>query len=551
MNPLLESLIWAAIAIGIGERASGYSVSGTVYTTNGSQSDVQGAVTVAPKGSIIAIPAGTFSWSAPVTVHTDVSIRGAGVSNTTVACSGDNGLLVISNPTPFACTVSGITFNGANASGDNQTGILITTPALLHDCNFNSNGGYLDLIRFMVNGGVIWNWTFYDNDQNEEAITFKNPTGGANGISPSWTTNDTMGMADTNGTANTYVENCTFNEMKWQALDLDDNSRVVVRYCTFNNSGLTSHGLDTSPYGTRHWEIYNNTFIFPTSGLSLAGILFPLNLNWWFYCRGGTGVIFNNVMPDLNTELWGNKASILFTVFNIRRASAYIPVQSTWQAMHQVGQGYQNGLVLDPVYIWGNQGGTNYNSLNLTDYQPDQFGLGLTSSEFIQLNRDVYLGTAKPGYVPYTYPHPLRTGGSQPTQQPTPTPTPSATPAPTPTPGATPTPAGSLTYSTWQGQLNSYLQNQLGFSLEQVLAIDTSLQQNNWAIPTWIQANPPTPDPYTTASPTYWHWEGRLNWSLQNEEGFLQAQVSAIDTYLQQNWPLVTWIQANPPASNP
>jgi hypothetical protein len=84
------------------------------------------------------------------------------------------------------------------------------------------------------------------------------------------------------------------------------------------------------------------------------------------------------------------------------------------------------------------------------------------------------------------------------------------------------------------------------------LAIDTYLQQNNWALPTWIQANPPTLDPYPTASPTYWHWQGELNWYLQYQEGFSQAQVPAIDTYLQQNnWRPPTWIQANPPTPDP
>jgi hypothetical protein len=40
-----------------------------------------------------------------------------------------------------------------------------------------------------------------------------------------------MGMADTNGTANTYVENCTFNNMFLQATDFDDISGVVIRHC--------------------------------------------------------------------------------------------------------------------------------------------------------------------------------------------------------------------------------------------------------------------------------------------------------------------------------
>jgi hypothetical protein len=287
------------------------------------------------------------------------------------------------------------------------------------------------MIRFEVNGGVVWNWTFYDNDQNEEAITFKDPTGGASGVSPSWTTGDTMGTADVNGKANTYVEDCTFNEMMLQAMDLDDNSRVVIRHCTFNNSGMSSHGLDTSPYGMRQWELYNNTFVFSTSGTSRAGNAFPFNLNWWFFCRGGTGVIFNNVMPDISTEEWGAKDSTLFTVYNIRRLSSYIPPQTTWQALHQIGQGYSGGLTLDPVYIWANTGGTRSNNPGISDYQPDEVGLGLLSANFIKQGRDYYVNTAKPGYAAYPYPHPLRAGSA-----PVPTPTPTPIPIPTSKPAS-------------------------------------------------------------------------------------------------------------------
>ncbi|MBV8587363.1 MAG: hypothetical protein JO308_13830, partial [Verrucomicrobia bacterium] len=210
----------------------------------------------------------------------------------------------------------------------------------------------------------------------------------------------------------------------------------------------TSHGLDTSPYGTRQWELYGNSFIFSTSGTSMAGNAFPMNLNWWFYCRGGTGAIWGNSMPDINSETWGDKPSILFTVYNIRRASSFIPPQTTWQAIHQVGQGYNGGLTLDPVYIWGNSNGTNYNSPSITDWQPDELGNNLLSSTFIILGRDYFVNIAKPGYSPYPYPHPFRTQ-SVPAATPTPTPirvpTPVRTPSPTPTPVSTPTPTPSPT----------------------------------------------------------------------------------------------------------
>jgi hypothetical protein len=387
---------------------------GTI-STNGGASDVQAAIDAGSAGNTVLIPAGTFNWTSRVIVRTDVSIQGAGLSSTIVVDYADTGggsgntLIAVSNPTPFACRISGITFNGNPATSGTGLLLQIGTPALVHDCSFTSNGGLLDQVRFIVNGGVIWNCGFYDNDGNEEAITFQNSNGSAGGVSADWTTPDTMGTADTSGKANTYVEDCTFTDMVLQAMDFSDNCRVVVRHNNFKDSSIVSHGLDSSPYGARQWEVYGNNFIFDTSGRSPAGNSYPLNMNWWFFVRGGTGVIWGNNMPDLVQQQLGTKASILLTVFNIRRTSAYIPCQTSHLALHQVGQGYKNGLVQDPVYIWGNVGGSLWENPGISDWEPDQCNNGLGSTQFIQKNRDYYI-QAKPGYAPYPYPHPLRTG---------------------------------------------------------------------------------------------------------------------------------------------
>jgi hypothetical protein len=224
-----------------------------------------------------------------------------------------------------------------------------------------------------------------------------------------------------------------------QALNLDDNSRTVVRYNTFNNSGIGSHGQETSPWGVRHYEIYNNTFIFSASGNTPYGNTYPLNLNYWFEIRGGTGVAFNNIVPDISSQAWGAKATWLMYDLNIQRTSNDVSCQTSYPSARQVGQtwigsgGYSypgasldgTGYSMDPLYIWNNSGGSNAQSPSLADY-PDQCGNGQLVANYIVAGRDYILGTAKPGYTPYTYPHPLRTGGSQPT----PTPTPNSTPAP-------------------------------------------------------------------------------------------------------------------------
>jgi hypothetical protein len=94
--------------------------------------------------------------------------------------------------------------------------------------------------------------------------------------------------------------------------------------------------------------------------------------------------------------------------------------------------------IAEPCYIWNNTNdGNPYNN-----FEPETAN--------IQEGIHYFNNTILPGYVPYTYPHPLVIGGgSTPTPIPTatftPTPTPTATHTPTPTPTATHTPTATPT----------------------------------------------------------------------------------------------------------
>src|ERR1700742_2470756 len=56
-----------------------FTVSGTTYTTNGSQSDVQAACNAAPdKGTVtVVIPNGSYSWTGALTIRKSLSLAGA------------------------------------------------------------------------------------------------------------------------------------------------------------------------------------------------------------------------------------------------------------------------------------------------------------------------------------------------------------------------------------------------------------------------------------------------------------------------------------------
>jgi hypothetical protein len=381
-----------------------------LYLSDGSVADTQNALKAVPTGSTVLIPNGSYTWSSPISINTDVNLKGESVGGVTITNNYDSGnLITVNSRTPFAVTISALKFiEGSRLTSRSGITLYVNRPILLHDSDFETNGHLLRSITWGCNGGVIWGCSFYSHDQDDGAIAFQNAAGSANGVSPDWSSSDTFGTLDVNGTRNTYVEDCTFTDIYLQALDFSDNSRTVVRHCRFNNSAIASHGLDTGPYGVRQWEVYNNEFIFSTSGTSPAGRSYPLPMDYWFFVRGGTGVFWGNKIPDMISQQWGTKSTLKLTVFNIRRPSAYIPCQTTWPAIHQVGQGYNQGLVVDPVYIWGNAGGRNYDNPGIIDWQPDQCGHGQFSEKYIKPNRDYFTGVAKPGYAEYAYPHPLR-----------------------------------------------------------------------------------------------------------------------------------------------
>jgi len=158
-------------------------------------------------------------------------------------------------------------------------------------------------------------------------------------------------------------------------------------------------------------------------------------------CRGGSGVIWGNVMGDIG----GGAPGINFSVFAINLLST-IPCQTAYPAARQTGQGWSasstatygnpvvtadgTGAVTEGVWIWNNTGAGPQDSdfIQLNQPSDDQCGNGQLVSNYIQEGRDYFL-SAKPGYTPYTYPHPLHTQYAL-ASAPAPTPTPAAPAAP-------------------------------------------------------------------------------------------------------------------------
>jgi hypothetical protein len=192
-------------------------------------------------------------------------------------------------------------------------------------------------------------------------------------------------------------------------IDSTGGGRYVARNNAFDNAAAGGHGADSSQRNRslRSYEFYNNTFTYPgTDGFTAI------------YVRGGTGVVFNNTFSGFTSG---------FRAANYRTDQSFPPwgrcngtspydgnsgSPAGYPCIDQVGRGDGDLLsgdppspaaspnqALEPVYVWGNV-----------------MNGSVVSSQHahVQLGRDVLVDTPKPGYQPFTYPHPLVTGAPPP-----------------------------------------------------------------------------------------------------------------------------------------
>jgi hypothetical protein len=358
----------------------------TVNAASCAQSAVQTAVNAAADADTVAVPAGACTWTSGITLTKGVRLQGAGASAVTINMGAGGYLNIIKNAS-YIIEVSGFTFNNTGTTRVmTVSGAWTGEPPLIHDNVFNVTGS--SLIRYETNGGVIYRNVF-NGTTDDSGIQHKNPND-----TESWSTADTMGTRDIDGKRNLYVEDNVFNGMANQATDFDDASRVVFRYNTLNNSSFNSHGLDTSPVGIRHFEIYKNSFRQTDKSV---------NQSWFIWLRGGTGVIYENAIDDLNGQMWGNKNELFFSV-RAANDGAGAGCCTSYACKHQVGQNSSGtGQYTDPVQLWSNSGTLAW---TINEWSNT---CGQNINNYLQPGRDFVFGSsAKAGYAAYAYPHPLR-----------------------------------------------------------------------------------------------------------------------------------------------
>jgi hypothetical protein len=359
----------------------------------------------------------------------------ATIPSTVIINNSSTALFSITEDTSFNTGLSGIQFSvgtnhGCCASSDVSINYTSGGQAVLIHDNWMQQGTKTGVpsqsIISNTNRGVVWNCSFDGSSYNNSLMVptgawhFKvaNPGTGQNAwIQPSY-----WGTADTTGQNNFYVETNDFHAFQATS-DNDDNGRVVWRYNLMDHATFATHGADSSPYGERYFEYYNNKGNFNGYG---DGTTFNMANGWIGFVRGGTFVAHDNNLPAISSQDF-TKPDIEMTVYNLQLSAGPNPCWGAgtsggalYHAPRQVGFGRVTGTGTDglgrtndsltyvgdsePAYVWNNN---RTFTVSLSDYggtactNPDH------SSNYIVLNRDYFIGTAKPSYTPYTYPHPL------------------------------------------------------------------------------------------------------------------------------------------------
>ena len=431
------------------------STPSTWIASSNSQSAVTTAIGSSANGDTVIIPNGAVTWSSTITLSKQITLEGANAgalvitdtnpnAESSPSCNGTAELICVNIGSSYHTTLANMNFftGGGVGAGDyivvqGASGLV----PLMHDMLFDIPNFVLShAVQWLVTGGVIWNTTF-QSTQNLAGSCGQQVGSDSGSIvvksNYNWDNPSTMGTLDTGGTANLYMENDTFS-YAGQIPDIDDNGRIVIRYSTIaNTSGGLTHGT-TSTYGGRQVELYNNTYTYTNTNR---------NASRYFWFRAASAVVTANSFQLMSGPCYGTKDTLTFVVENAQ-ANAQHGCCTGWMCFHQPGAGgsyptvntptnigsgnpaqipgdaYQ---ISDPVYIWNNtgtgQGSSHYGENEGSTGSACSNGVG--TANFYQSGRDYFYNDsstsagAKPGWVPYTYPHPLRSGASVCTVSPT------------------------------------------------------------------------------------------------------------------------------------
>lgn len=408
----------------------------TVTAATCSQAHVQSAVDAVANGGTVSVPAGTCGWDSDVSwKNKNVKVIGAGKDATIINCSGCFSIQSTSATSAYSrWRISGMTLQGAAPGG-----IVIT---IWDNYSAWHYGWRIDNMRFKYPGagsgygifiggptyGLIdhneWQWgnglaiIVAAQLDNEYPATLTNPQGG-------YVLSQPLEMGTPKAV---YVEDNSFVSTAPGGCAAYDTSsgggRAVFRYNTVTGCLYYSHWTRAAEIGGVLHEIYRNKFVG-----NAAFDAYPVRL------EAGTGVIFGNtnLMSD-NYALLDERRGFMENSGALGACdgskswdgNAGDPAAPGWPCLGQIGRAPGRSIVQimagskqvsAPLHAWGNgrqdtcrTGGACDDSMNVAVYGGAQAEAYVRATPHPNGEVDYVVGTPKPGYQPYVYPHPLANG---------------------------------------------------------------------------------------------------------------------------------------------
>ena len=403
----------------------------------------QAAVDAALPGDEIVLPAGEFFVDGRVVVNKFIKIRGQGkgpggtklyrreeISDSTLSSWTWRMFIYVNMPTDAIgdLVISDIYFkgqypslssgDGGSLAADNGIRIDNTRGFVIANCRFEHFGaaGIRVKHRDRMANGLIYNNEFIHNYKYNLDL----------GYGVSIYGNNTEWVPDPEfGTDNfIFIENNYFKEHR-HSVSAGGSARYVFRYNEVVDN-LWGHAVDahearggtigesTSYFSTRAYEVYNN-HLHNTVYKDGVPITTPRDAAYLvrtaFGFRGGEGVVHNNKIEQYR---------IGFELF----VFVHFPDDGPYPISYQIG--WESGKNLGP-----NHTGTDAEALkgDLFEWDNDfvyfdpgdailrKFYTYYESPDRLLKDRDYHRDTPRPGYSPYTYPHPRRSLVEPPVQK--------------------------------------------------------------------------------------------------------------------------------------
>jgi hypothetical protein len=403
--------------------------------------DVMTAINASSNGDTVSVPAGNCTWDGvpAVVIQKEIVLQGAGVGSTNITISANSAFYASSDNfriTGFTITSDenfGIQEGGLVEVRNPATGWRIDSNQFEPLSDTNVYDGATSILVTTNASGLIDNNTF-TNHVSQRTISSLGYHSGItiwpSGGSPRGVTRWGYTSQLNNDQYTIFIEDNDFYSYKQfsshnpHAVYTAYGAIHVFRHNTLTNVNFDAHGYENT-VGTKEYEISNNTWVVETNH----------NLDTIILLRGGTGVVYNNTVTHQGNANWNYFTYMLETRVNGKRAAPTRPElyggvntqtccadEEGYPCVDQVGRSQSTGTspnksqASDPVYFWGNTFSKAANVTNTPTARNTTWVSGCDDdiSDFIQSGRDFKVDVgAKPGYVPYEYPHPLTLGNDQ------------------------------------------------------------------------------------------------------------------------------------------